>query len=337
MAGGAPSSEAGAGGEGEPPIQPSCDPIVFEDPALEEHVALSVGKTSGPLTSADVAGLTYLLTNDASSLVGVECLTSLTDLDISVQPAGKVTDLSPLAGLHELTAVSVGRNPLKSLEPLGKLPKLEYLFVIHATTALDLSPLAESRSLTYVDLEGDSVVDLAPLGSIPTLSELRFRRGHVLHPEGASALTNVKDFDATDVFDDVTPLAGLVRLERLRVSQRPIEGFDSLSGLVNLRLLDVTRTGVDSLAPVAGMKHLAILGAVANAIRDVTPLAGLHELQSVALVDNDIVDVSSLAQNPGIDAGDFVYLQDNALPCPAQRVGLDAMRARGATVESDCE
>ena len=79
-----------------------------------------------------------------------------------------------------------------------------------------------------------------------------------------------------------------------------------------------------------------ILGANLNHIRDLAPLAGLTELSSLALVGNEVVDVTPLADNPGLGAGDFVYLDQNQLACDSQQSRIEALRARGATVTTDC-
>jgi hypothetical protein len=59
-------------------------------------------------------------------------------------------------------------------------------------------------------------------------------------------------------------------------------------------------------------------------------------LSQLVLVANQITDVGALAANPGIGAGDFVYLQDNPLSCASQAAHLQTMRDRGAEVGSDC-
>jgi Leucine-rich repeat (LRR) protein len=336
IADGGDPEAGGVGAGGEPPVI-NCDPIVFQDPDLEAVVRAEVNKPAGALTSADVAGLTYLETQDITSLEGVQCLTDLTSLDIGSLPPGDVTDLSPLAGLTKLEDVSVARNPLASVEPLGKLPKLKTLFMFSVPVTLDLTPLATAPALEYLDMQSDTVVDLAPLGKIATLHTLHMRSGKVLHPEGAAALENVVDLDVGGVFTDATPLAGLTKLQKLRIGQTTLQHFDKLSGLVNLLYLDFAQAGIDNLSPLKNMTKLVNMNAASNQISDVGPLAGLPQLGFVVLVGNQISDVTALAANPAIGSGDFVYLNKNAaLSCAAQAANIQSMRARGADVSSDC-
>lgn len=333
-AGGAPSSEGGGGDE--PPV-PSCDPIVFEDPDVEFRLRATLEKPSGALHPADVAGLMYFAASGVKSLQGVECLTDLQSFSMGELPFGNVTDLSPLANLSQLVELDIGLNPIASLEPLAKLLHLENLYADGIPVELDLTPLARAPKLTTLYLRRDTVKDLKPLGSVATLRILDLRLGHVVHPEGVSALTQLEDFDATSVFTDVAPLASLTNLKRLRISQKKLEHFAALKTLIHLQFLDIGNAGVVSLAPVAQMTELRFLLAGGNQITQTEPLGALTQLSSVALVDNQIVDLGPLVQNPAIDAGDFVYLDRNAFACAPQAVNLQALRARGVTVSSDCQ
>ena len=333
------ASGAAAGDEGgapsRPPI-PGCNPIVFEDPDVEFVLRGYLHKPSGALHPADVVGLEFFGVSGAKSIRGVECLTDLQSLSLGELPFGSVTDLSPLASLIKLRELDVGRNPIASLEPLGKLPELETLFASSIPVELDLTPLSTAPKLATLYLQSDTVKDLKPLGNVSTLRTLNFRSGRVVHPEGVSALTQLEDFDATSVFTDVAPLAALTQLRKLRISRKNIEHFGELKTLVNLRFLDISNTGVTSISPVSHMSELIELVAAGNHITQTEPLGALTELDDVILVDNDVVDLSPLVMNPALGAGDLLYLDRNALPCDAQAINLQVLKARGVKVSSDC-
>jgi internalin A len=338
--GGVDVGDSGAGGvaaEPEPP-QPDCDPIVFEDPELELTVRSLVARPTGALTALDVVGLTDLVTPSITSLKGVECLKELTSLDIGSQPPSQVTDLSPLAGLKQLATISLNRNPVASLEPLGKLPSLQELFMVVMPVTLDLAPLAGAPNLRFLSLDRDTIVDLAPLARVPTLTTLNLSMAHVTHPEGIEGARSLRDLNAPGVFQDATPLSKLTQLQRLRIGNGgPVANIAKLSTLVNLRHLDINGTGAGDLSAVSHMPQLVNLLAYGNGIRDVSPLAGLRQLGIVLLINNQISDISALAQNPAFTEGDFVYLENNPLPCAAQAASLEALRSHGAVVSSDCD
>jgi internalin A len=314
----------------------TCDPISFEDPELELAVREAVAKTTGPLGSSDVAELTSLVTPSITSLKGVECLLGLTSLDFGSLPPSRVTDLSPLRGLKSLSELSLNRNPIASLEPLGKLPNLEQLFMNRLPVTIDLSPLAGAPRLINLSMLGDTIESLGPLGAVSTLRSLNINGATLLHPEGVAAVTSLEELLATGVFDDAAPLASLTHLKKLRIAQKPLNHFAALESLVDLRLLDVANTGVSDISAVTSMHELVDFFAAANGIKDVGPLAGLEQLQQVTLIENQLTDVTPLAQNPGLGDADFLYLKGNALSCTDQKANLDALRGRGAEVDSDC-
>src|SRR5438552_1614668 len=327
-------AEGGAGAGGEPPVI-NCDPIVFEDPELEATVRAELQRPSGALTAKDAGALEFLVTPSITSLKGVECLTGLRSLDIGSLPPGKVTDLSPLARLTKLEDISVMRNPIASLEPLGKLPKLTQIYMSLIPVELDLTPLASAPKLDYLDIEHDSIKSLAPLGSVTTLRTIKFRNGQLADPSGVAELHSVEDLDATAVFSDAAPLAGLSNLKRLRIGQKPLNNFSSLKGLVNLALLDVSGTGITDLGPVANMPKLIDIYAQQNNITDPSPLSGLTQLNIVDLIANQLTDLSPLAANDALATGDFVYAAQNQLACAEQSANIQALRNRRVSVSSD--
>ena len=336
LGGAAGAATAGAAGAPAQPPLPSCDPIVFEDPDVEFALRGYLNKPSGALHPADVVGLEFFSVSGVKSIRGVECLTALQSLSIGDLPFGSVTDLSPLASLNKLRELDIGRNPIASLEPLGKLPQLAALFASRIPVELDLTPLSTAPKLATLYLQADTVTDLKPLGGVATLRTLDFRSGVLVHPEGVSALTQLEDFDATSVFADVAPLAALTQLQKLRIPRKNIEHFADLKTLVNLRFLDISSTGITSISPVSHMPELVELVAAGNHITQTEPLGALTRLSEVILVDNDVVDLGPLVMNTAFGAGDFLYVNRNALGCDAQAINLQVLQARGVKVSSDC-
>jgi hypothetical protein len=333
--GDAPLPAAGAGGE-PAPSAPDCDPIVFDDAPLEQLVRDAAGKPSGALTSADVTSVLDIFTPPPSSLRGMECLTALRTFEITGPSGGLDIDLSPLAGLPELFAIALDRTPLQTLAPLGTLPKLEQLYLFQLPGSLDLRPLATSLRLQLLYLDGDAIQDLEPLGSVPTLTYLSMSGTALGRPESIAKLTSLTDLNAPRVFTDVTPLAALTSLGRLRIGHGPITNFSALRTLTQLQYLDVSGTGIDSLEPVASMTRLINLTAGRNRLHDLAPLARLHELVILVLVDNLVLDTTPLADNPGLGQGDFVYLDRNPFSCADESTTITNLSARGVTVTSDC-
>lgn len=86
----------------------------------------------------------------------------------------KVSDLAPLAQLHNLTELDIGFTSVQNLTPLTQLPNLTKLY-LGATEVVDLTPLAELPNLTVLFLFGNEVTDLTPLAELPQLTQLYLR------------------------------------------------------------------------------------------------------------------------------------------------------------------
>jgi Leucine-rich repeat (LRR) protein len=338
VSGGSPGQggEPNQGGAGGEPSLPSCDPIVFDDADFEAAVRASVNNPLGPLSSADVAGLTFVAASGLTSIRGAECLTDLTSFDIGGLPWGHVTDLSPLAHLEKLEDVSVGYNPLASVAALGNLPKLRQLFMSHVPVTLDLTPLGRAQSLDLLFLEFDTLVDLAPLGDVKTLRTLYLRDATLQHPEGTAELTSLEDLDASGVFSDAAPLAALTKLKKLRLGRKALANFSALATLTNLEFLDINQAQVTDYEPVSKMKKLRQFSAFGQQVSDLSPLRDLPLLDYLVVIDNQVTDLTPLVQNQSLGDGDALWLQKNPFSCVDQAANIAALKARGVEVNSDC-
>ncbi len=112
------------------------------------------------------------------------------------------------------------------------------------------------------------------------------------------AVQNAKD-PALPV--DLSPLAGLTRLESLQMGGLVIDDVSPLAGLTNLMSLSIFGGGaLSDLSPLAGLTRLQALTLRGNRISDVSPLSGLNRLIYLDLEWNGISDVAPLAGLTGL-------------------------------------
>lgn len=95
--------------------------------------------------------------------------------------------------------------------------------------------------------------------------------------------------------NDVTPLAGLTNLEILVLSDTQVSNVTPLAGLTNLEFLMLDDTQISDLKPLAGLANLAFLTLHDTQISNLAPLAGLANLDVLALNDTQVSDVAPLA------------------------------------------
>ena len=98
------------------------------------------------------------------------------------------------------------------------------------------------------------------------------------------------------LISDLSPLAGLTKLEHVYLPGGDISDLTPLAGLTELEELHLHRNSISDISPIAGLTGLNRLDLGFNAISDVSPLAGLTNLKWLSVADNDISDVTPLAR-----------------------------------------
>ena len=156
-------------------------PLDIPDPNLRAVVETALGKASGaPITVDEMANLTGFAARNANinDLTGLEHAINLKWLGLDGETVGStwnnsnsISDLSPLAGLTNLTQLWIGGNSISDISPLAGLTNLTSL-TLEVNRISDISPLVANTGLG----EGDTVyVRANPLNSasikthIPTL------------------------------------------------------------------------------------------------------------------------------------------------------------------------
>ncbi len=96
---------------------------------------------------------------------------------------------------------------------------------------------------------------------------------------------------------DLSPIAGLINLERLYLSGNPISDFSPLKGLTNLKGLVLNHTLVSDLSFVRSLTNLDALIVQDTLVTDLSPVAGLINLEWIAFNDGEgkISDISPFA------------------------------------------
>ena len=98
---------------------------------------------------------------------------------------------------------------------------------------------------------------------------------------------------------DLSPIAGLINLQKLWISNNPISDLTPVSGLTNLTVLVLNKTLVSDLSPVSGLTNLTRLSPGGSYISDLSPIAGLINLEDLYFPggpdDHNISDLSPLA------------------------------------------
>ena len=136
---------------------------------------------------------------------------------------------------------------------------------------------------------------------------------------------------------DISPLAGLTNLKHLGLDGNNISDVSVLAGLTNLESLFLDSNSASDLSSLVGLTQLTRLGLDGNNISDVSVLAGLTNLTWMRLNNNLISDLSPLVANTGLGSGDEVYVRGNPLSYLSIHTHIPTLQSRGVIVESDSQ
>ncbi|MBD0310844.1 MAG: leucine-rich repeat domain-containing protein, partial [Microcoleus sp. T1-bin1] len=133
----------------------------------------------------------YLGNNKISDISFLGSLTNLTTLDLGVN---QITDFSILGSLTNLTTLSLTSNQITDISFLGSLTNLTTLD-LRGNQITDFSFLGSLTNLTTLDLYSKRISDISILGSLTNLTALALRNNHITDIRALRKLTNLKTLD----------------------------------------------------------------------------------------------------------------------------------------------
>lgn len=251
-------------------ISTSASPTMPAGP-IPDYITIGNRQISTSLTTLSIPNV-FGLTNE--DIVPLRYMVNLTSLEIASVPlyGNHITDLWPIAGLTNLTDLTIARVGLSDISPLAGLTNLRYLDLSSNGEISDLTALAGLRNLTNLDLRVNNISNLMPLAGLTNLTEI------IIHGNQIS---------------DISPLAGLTNLTRLELSQNQIPNgqLHFLSGLTNLTFLGLSGNGISDLSFMANLTNLTSVTFSGNQISDLSPIANLTGLRFMDFSHNQISDL----------------------------------------------
>ena len=217
-----------------------------------------------------------------------------------VIPGGQVHIPDP--NLRAAIAAALDKSPNAPIT-VEDMEGLTFLSKIEGQGIRDLTGLQFATNLSSIRIDGSKVSDLSPIAGLTQLKRIDIDftdPPSIIHDaKQLSRLVNLT-FLALHGVEDLTPLAGLPKLEQLFVSHPNIRDLSPLAGLINLELIHlelIHMSGalISDLSPLAGLTKLEHVYLPGGDISDLTPLAGLTELEELHLHHNSISDISPIA------------------------------------------
>jgi len=284
---------------------------------------------------------------DLSSLSGLK---NIEHLDLS---DNSIEDITALGGLTELKEINLSGNyslhrPLDTLEKLIKLEKInlgpgsldtriigKIPFRLHYLKEQidlgtghrmidDLRPFKKLKELKYITIVIDPtrIYDLTALADLSQLQHLSV----YCSSEKLGRRSSIKQ-DIVELSEEfLAPLAGLTKLEHLRINCGLVSDLTPLQGLTRLKHLSISpnfylnREAVSDLGPLAGLQDLEHLTISINSwdiwfsdLSDLSPLSGLKNLKRLKLNNHRIKDLTPLEGLIKLEELDLEYTAINNL------------------------
>ena len=220
----------------------------------------------------------------------------------------QVSDITPLAGLANLTLLNAAVNQISDLSPLRGLANLSSVYLQHNQIS-DISALAYLPNLQVLGIGWNPIGDLSVLGM----------------------LTNLRWLDVGGMqMGDLSALAGLTSLEDLQAPNNQITDLSPLGGLVNLKHLTLLWNDISNIAPLAPLANLETIDLTYNHVADLSPLGGKTGLTTLQLEHNEIGDLSFLA---GFTRLEILWVQWNPLNNGAYCVYLPLIKVNNPSLD----
>ena len=210
--------------------------VIFPDLNLRAAIETAFGKASGaPITTVDMARLTELHARNTniSNLTGLEFATNLTRLNLGAEyvegtgwiNSNSVSDLSPLAGLTNLSELYLRNNSVSDISALAGLTNLTQLNLA-GNSVSDISALAGLTNLTFLNFDDNSISDISALAGLTNLTRLNLAGNSVSDISALAGLTNLTFLSLSiNAISDVSPLVantGLGNRDTVHVWGNPL-------------------------------------------------------------------------------------------------------------------
>ena len=213
--------------------------VDIPDSNLRAAIEKALGKGAGAVITADeMATLTEFNvsgTKGITDFTGLETAGNLEVLNISHLGVQK-KNLSPISGLTGLRELYFTDSRISDVSPLAGLTNLSVLDLGGVQDISDISPLSKLTNLTKLDLwhlgKGD-LSDISVIANFSNLTVLSLRNHHISDISALAGLTNLTSLDLTvNNISDISPLAGLTNLKELKLEVNPIEDTAVLCPLI---------------------------------------------------------------------------------------------------------
>lgn len=179
---------------------------------------------------------------------------------------------------------------------------------------INLMEILICSNLKKITFNGGEISDLTPLSNLKNLETLNIRFNRLESLNGIENITSLTAVNfCSNRLTDISALKYLTGLTNIILSSNNISNLAPLKNLLNLDCLTVMDNNINDISPLYQLTNLQFLYLSNNKIRDIEPLRDMINIKMLFLNDNNILDFKPLLDNPGLNDGDYLYLEHNLL------------------------
>lgn len=245
------------------------------------------------------------------------------------------SDAVPPSGASAKPLADPGKPPApkkvasKPAQAMGKTPNAPSAADCPAAPEVKFFDAALEAEVRKKLQKPDAKITRADLKKVRSVNLVRSRVDY-LDPCVFPLLTNLRQlYVGRGNVSDLRPIAGLIRLDGLRLSLTKVSDIRPLAGMTKMDRLDLGRTQVSDLTPLAKLTALTELELDDTAVAEIKPLVGLTKLKRLSLKNTRVKDL-----NPLLSLTSLKYLNVEGTPVE-NTFGLAPLRKKGLKVLED--
>lgn len=260
--------------------------VIFREPLVERCVRGQLRKPSWePVTFGELQTISELYIygdytdGAAHDIIYKENKVYVNDVIVN---HGTVGDLSDLLLMPKLRVVRLYRQPLKNVDALHALAKLEELYLDESPNVADIGAIDGLEWLRTLDIGDTAVRDLSPLRGCPRLRSinleripctdfsvlsrypyLEFLNVNEASPEAVTAAVKGKMIDYLWLdysgLTDIEPFMRAESVQQLHAKHNDITSLAGIEALTMLEYVDVAYNPITDLRPLLALPRLKAL------------------------------------------------------------------------------
>ena len=177
----------------------------------------------------------------------------------------KITSLQPLEQYKTLERLEISDNPISDLSPIALNTGLR-IFQLSGTEIDNINCLSEFKKLVKVELMNTTVKDLSPLNGLTNIKTLKVTNANLTNLSPLENLTNLKllslagcsSLDSGDFSTALEPISKL-EIQSLDLSGTKLNDLTVLAGLTKLETLKLDNSTAINITPLGKLKALKSL------------------------------------------------------------------------------